>query len=396
MKFKLMNEDLEDKFIESERYDWIEDEDEEESEWEKVKSKSVIDEDGFTTEYVWYKGINPDTNKIIHIFMFGDSDINEPSIEYADWTADSELEAREWFDNYESGYKSEEDIEADEDEEWEALLKQWEEEDRENGLFDDEETLSEDKKDKSNTVQTMIGLKGDMDEDLKEEDTETRECEWCGKEFEINKDSDETYCPKCRYGVRVGADIDEDIKSDYSESEFAKKYPDRFAKLDKLFDKNGLEKISAKDLDEIAIILGVDLSKTEDVTDPNSLEEDFEDEHIGKSTKDKKEDAEETKEEDNSHIVVDDWDSIEVEDDENVDIKESFKLFQQANSINTETPTTPIPANLQPIITNKLDTTTDHPQIISESATPQPSVQEGSNYFDTLNMADDFGANEDF
>lgn len=62
--------------------------------WELVNCKSVKDSDGFMTEYCWYT----DGNK--HIFMFGDSDIYDPDEDYADYVADSENEAQEWFDSY--------------------------------------------------------------------------------------------------------------------------------------------------------------------------------------------------------------------------------------------------------------------------------------------------------
>lgn len=63
-------------------------------EWRVVSSKSVVDSDGFMTDYTWY------TDGVQHIFMFGDSDFNEPDSDYADWVCDSEQEAQEWFDSY--------------------------------------------------------------------------------------------------------------------------------------------------------------------------------------------------------------------------------------------------------------------------------------------------------
>ena len=70
--------------------------------WELVKSKEVLDSDGFTTEYSWY------TNGTKHIFMFGDSDIYEPDEDYADWVTESEKEASDWFDSYEGFDSSDE------------------------------------------------------------------------------------------------------------------------------------------------------------------------------------------------------------------------------------------------------------------------------------------------
>lgn len=76
-------------------------------EWEHVETKTVLDSDGFTTEYTWY------TDGTKHIFMFGDSDIYTPDEDYADWCTESEEEAREWFNNY-KGFEEEEDF-------WEQL-----------------------------------------------------------------------------------------------------------------------------------------------------------------------------------------------------------------------------------------------------------------------------------
>lgn len=63
-------------------------------EWTRVSSKNILDFDGFETEYVWY------TDGNMHIFMFGDSDLYEPDVDYADHVCESEREAQEWFDSY--------------------------------------------------------------------------------------------------------------------------------------------------------------------------------------------------------------------------------------------------------------------------------------------------------
>lgn len=81
------------------------------SKWRLVKTKSVMDSDGFMTEYSWY------TDGEKHIFMFGDSDIYEPDEDYADWVAESEKEAEDWFENY-KGFDDEEDMWEDFDEEF--------------------------------------------------------------------------------------------------------------------------------------------------------------------------------------------------------------------------------------------------------------------------------------
>ena len=71
--------------------------------WKLVKSKPVVDSDGFNTEYTWY------TNGDKHIFMFGDSDLYEPDEDYADWVTENEQEASDWFDNY-TGFEDDSDI----------------------------------------------------------------------------------------------------------------------------------------------------------------------------------------------------------------------------------------------------------------------------------------------
>ncbi len=63
--------------------------------WTEVDSKYVKDSDGFTTEYTMYK--NEDGK---YAFVFGDKDIYKPEDGDFDWEAESEKEAREWFDSY--------------------------------------------------------------------------------------------------------------------------------------------------------------------------------------------------------------------------------------------------------------------------------------------------------
>lgn len=62
----------------------------------KIKTKSVTDSDGFSTDYTMYF----DNQNEKYIFMFGDVDYVEPDIEYADWECETEEEANQWFDNY--------------------------------------------------------------------------------------------------------------------------------------------------------------------------------------------------------------------------------------------------------------------------------------------------------
>ena len=74
--------------------------------WKLVDRKSVVDTDGFNTEYSWY------TDGTTHKFIFGDSDIYGPDDE-ADWECETEDEARDWFASYgddedeEDGYLTE-------------------------------------------------------------------------------------------------------------------------------------------------------------------------------------------------------------------------------------------------------------------------------------------------
>lgn len=78
-------------------------------EWEEIDSKSVTDSDGFLTDYTLY------FNGTTYITMFGDKEIYEPDIEYADFESDSESEAREWFDSYEGFTDEDESVEITED-----------------------------------------------------------------------------------------------------------------------------------------------------------------------------------------------------------------------------------------------------------------------------------------
>ena len=67
-----------------------------EEDWVKVDSINVYDEDGFVTDYTWYKS----KDGKLHIFMYGDSDLYTPDRDYADWETDSETAAAEWFGSY--------------------------------------------------------------------------------------------------------------------------------------------------------------------------------------------------------------------------------------------------------------------------------------------------------
>ena len=70
--------------------------------YEFISSKSVLDSDGFYTDYTWYK--NQDG---LNVFVFGDSDIYKPADGYIDHEEEDDSAAQEWFDSY-NGF--EEDI----------------------------------------------------------------------------------------------------------------------------------------------------------------------------------------------------------------------------------------------------------------------------------------------
>ena len=76
------------------------------SNWRELQSKSVLDSDGFYTDYTLY------TNGSTFICMFGDKDIYEPDQAYADYETENEEDAYDWFDNYE-GFADEDDAEAE-------------------------------------------------------------------------------------------------------------------------------------------------------------------------------------------------------------------------------------------------------------------------------------------
>lgn len=77
--------------------------------YEFLKRKEVYDSDGFTTDYVLYY----DRKSGKYFTMFGDMDLYEPDIEYADADFDSYERAKEWFDSY-SGFEDEDEYDFDE------------------------------------------------------------------------------------------------------------------------------------------------------------------------------------------------------------------------------------------------------------------------------------------
>lgn len=71
-----------------------------------VDTKTVTDEDGFNTDYTWYKRESDGMN----VFVFGDTDLYFPQDEYFDWEEEDDEAAKEWFDSYE-GFDEEEEEE---------------------------------------------------------------------------------------------------------------------------------------------------------------------------------------------------------------------------------------------------------------------------------------------
>ena len=66
--------------------------------WEMVDTKSVRDSDGFMTDYTLYHNTVTDQ----WVCVFGDRDIYTPGEGYYDWEGDSEEEAYEWFESYDT------------------------------------------------------------------------------------------------------------------------------------------------------------------------------------------------------------------------------------------------------------------------------------------------------
>lgn len=79
--------------------------------WQELRTKQVLDSDGFTTDYTLY--VSDDGSQFI--CMFGDRDVYEPDPDYADWEGSSQEEAYEWFDSYNSEYDEDDDIYGAED-----------------------------------------------------------------------------------------------------------------------------------------------------------------------------------------------------------------------------------------------------------------------------------------
>lgn len=74
--------------------------------WELVDKKSVMDSDGFYTDYCLYYNVLEDT----YATVFGDSDMYRPEDGWFDAEFDNEAEALEWFENYTGFDDDDEDI----------------------------------------------------------------------------------------------------------------------------------------------------------------------------------------------------------------------------------------------------------------------------------------------
>ena len=83
--------------------------DPEEERYEYITSKSVLDADGFYTDYTLYK----DTQENKYITIFGDNDIYDPETTEADAEFETKEEALKWFDSY-KGFEEEEETETEE------------------------------------------------------------------------------------------------------------------------------------------------------------------------------------------------------------------------------------------------------------------------------------------
>ena len=92
-----------------------------ESRWTEVDSKSVIDSDGFTTDYTWYTDGNE------HICIFGDKDLYTPDNTTPDvdgfYGEEGAKAMADWFNSYRGFDEDSEDDILTED--WSASLPKW-------------------------------------------------------------------------------------------------------------------------------------------------------------------------------------------------------------------------------------------------------------------------------
>lgn len=69
-------------------------------EFRKVASKSVMDSDGFYTDYTWYKLIDAYGDEGLNVFVYGDNDVYLPEDGDWDFAIYDDEEASAWFENY--------------------------------------------------------------------------------------------------------------------------------------------------------------------------------------------------------------------------------------------------------------------------------------------------------
>lgn len=72
--------------------------------YKELKSKSVYDSDGFTTDYTLYMKVVPNGSRadVEFVTVFGDNELYRPEDGYYDFETNSYEEAKEWFDNYDT------------------------------------------------------------------------------------------------------------------------------------------------------------------------------------------------------------------------------------------------------------------------------------------------------
>lgn len=94
--------------------------------FEFIKSKSVLDSDGFQTDYTMYYDIVKDR----YVFIFGDNDVYTPETADFDWDCETREEADEWFDSYTGPGEYDEDSWIDDIEECQDIMSDWNIEDQ--------------------------------------------------------------------------------------------------------------------------------------------------------------------------------------------------------------------------------------------------------------------------
>ena len=80
-----------------------------EAKWERLITKPVNDSDGFTTDYsMWYN-----KGEKRWVFIFGDSDVYDPTNTDPDWETEDPEEARQWFLDYKGFEDTDESLKED-------------------------------------------------------------------------------------------------------------------------------------------------------------------------------------------------------------------------------------------------------------------------------------------